>query len=65
MAYLPEFDPSQVATKTDMARIEGNLGDLKSGQAVLQSRIDRLFVTVAAGLFVIVAAMAGVVFTTL
>ena len=98
MAYLPEFDPDDVATKgdiaelraatktdiaelrtatktdiaelrtatkTDMARMDGNLGDLKSGQALLHSRIDRLFVTLVAGLFVIVAAMAGVVFTAL
>ncbi len=55
----------RAATKTDMARIEGNLGDLKGGQAVLHSRIDRLFVTLVAGLFVIVAAMAGFVFTAL
>ena len=55
----------RTATKTDMARMDGNLGDLKSGQALLHSRIDRLFVTLVAGLFVIVAAMAGVVFTAL
>jgi len=31
----------------------------------LGSRLDRLFLTLVAGFFVIVAAMAGVVFTTL
>ena len=97
MAYLPEFDPSDVATKSDIARLDTDItavhlelkefrAEMARGFAVVNdrfdrvddrfgrvddrfgrvdNRFDRLFLTLVAGLFVIVAAMAGVVFTAL
>ncbi len=46
--------------KSDVAKIES---DLKDGLTALNQRIDRLFVTLVAGLLTIVAAMAGVLFS--
>ncbi len=94
MAYLPTFDPTDVATKGDVAgvhseidRLRGDMHRLRDelrsemdafrtelrGEMVglrdemsgrfeaLGHRLDRLFLTLVAGLFVIVAAMAGLV----
>ena len=94
MAYLPEFDPEDVATKSDIAGLrvdtKADIARLDSGITALDlelkefraemangfadvnnrfdrvnDRFDRMFLTLVAGLFVVVAAMAGFVFTTL
>ena len=91
MAYLPEFDPKDVATRSDladfstemrsdmavfktemrsdMAEVKTELSDRFDRLEVrfdgLSARLDRMYQTLVAGLFVIVAAMAGIFFTAL
>ena len=69
MTHLPRYDPVDVATKTDIVGLRTDAIDLESRLNSrldgLGQRLDRLFLTLVAGLFVIVTAMAGVVFTTL
>ena len=73
MTHLPAYDPIQVATKLDVAdlksELKGDIGDLRNdmnaGQAAINSRLDRMYLALLAGLFVIVAAVAGVAFTAL
>ena len=58
MGSLPTVDLTDVATKADIALLRD---DVKG----LHERIDRLFITLVTGLFVIVAAMAGVFAATI
>ena len=60
MAHIPRFDPADVATKADL---KGLRVELREGLAAVNQRLDRLFQTLVAGLFVIVAAMIGLVLT--
>jgi hypothetical protein len=62
MTYLPAFDPAEVATKSDILKLESRL---ESGLAGTNARLDRLFLAVLAGLFAIVAAMAGILIAVL
>lgn len=55
MTQLPRFDPIEVATKADIA-------ELKDGMRAVNQRLDRLFLTLLAGLFGMIAAMAVVLF---
>ncbi len=66
----------RVDIKSDVGGLRADIGALESRLVSrldrvetrldgLGSRLDRLFLTLAAGFFVVVAAMAGVVFTTL
>jgi hypothetical protein len=57
MRHLPAFDPSQVATKADLKDLRS---DLNARMDALTSRMDRLLLTLAAGLFVIFASVMGV-----
>ena len=64
MAQLPRFDPTDVVTKADLAELRTELrGELRDGLAGVNQRLDRLFQTLVGGLFVIVAAMVGLVLT--
>lgn len=80
MAYLPEFDPKDVATRSDLAvfktEMRSDMADVKTELSDrfdrlevrfdgLGARLDRMYQTLVAGLFVIVAAMAGIFFTAL
>jgi hypothetical protein len=76
MTHLPRYDPVDVATKTDLTSLESRLTQrfdrvderfvrVEAQLDALVGRLDRLFRTLVAGWFVIVAAMAGVVFATL
>jgi hypothetical protein len=72
MTYLPSYDPSAVATRTDLSDVRTEIAALVTRfdrfEARLDhfdKRLDRLFLTLVAGLFVIVAAMAGVFAATL
>lgn len=80
MAYLPTFDPSDLATKADLHALGESLrgefallraefaemrAETRSDLGRMNQRIDRLFITLVAGLFTIVAAMAGVMTATL
>lgn len=76
MAYLPTTDLGTLATRSDLAVLRSDLTLLVDRvsdveQAVIRldgrmtQRLDRLFLTLVAGLFVIVAAMAGVVAASL
>ena len=60
MAQLPRFDPADVATKADLKELRVELRD---GLAAVNQRLDRLLQTLVTGLFVIVAAMVGLVLT--
>lgn len=62
--------------RTEMGELRGEMGELRSGMGELRSelldlrkefnsRLERMYTTLVAGLFVIVAAMAGVFFSTL
>jgi hypothetical protein len=74
MSYLAH-DPDEVATKTDLAQLKTELeaelkaefdpqfAELGNGLAAVNVRLDRLFLTLLAGLFVIIATMASVLFT--
>jgi hypothetical protein len=67
MTHLPSFDPSQVATKSDLSslevRVEKRFDQVDERLGQLDTRFDQLFIALVAGLFVIVAAMASVIFT--
>jgi hypothetical protein len=39
----------RVATKADIGELRRDIGDLKSGLAAVKSRLDRIFLTLAAG----------------
>ena len=101
MTHLPRYDPSEVATRSDVAALRSDFSGLETRlnrqfeqrfehidqrfarmderfdrvderfvrvEAQLDGlagRLDRFFLTLVAGLFVIVAAMAGVLFATL
>ena len=59
MACVPRFDPADVAT-ADLKELRIEFRD---GLAAANQRLDRLFQTPVARLFVIVAALIGVVLT--
>ena len=72
MTYLPSYDPSVVATHSDIRPLRSEIGELRaemgelrsemsSGLEALGKRIDRVLLTLVAGLFVIVAAFIGLV----
>ena len=68
MASLPSFDMTQLATKTDLAMLEARMGALEGRMASLEGAmvalgalLDRMYLTLVAGFFVIVAAMVGVI----
>ena len=64
MAHIPRFDPAGVATKADLKELRVELRvEIREGLAAVNQRLDRLFQTLVAGLFVIVAAMIGLVLT--
>jgi hypothetical protein len=67
MTHLPSFDPSQVATKSDLSslevRVEKRFDQVDERLGQLDTRFDQLFIALVAGLFVIVAAKASVIFT--
>lgn len=76
MAYLPIHASTELATRSGVAALETRFDRLdrrfdaleeaiSSMGRRLDQRIDRLFLTLVTGLFVIVAAMAGVVFGVL
>jgi hypothetical protein len=49
-----------LATKADLAALDTRMGALEAAMLNLGLRLDRMFQTMVAGLFVIVAAMVGV-----
>lgn len=69
MTYLPAYDPSEVATKSDLRELKQELKseigemkqELRSEMGELSKRIDRVLLTLAAGLFVIFAAVVGLI----
>jgi len=63
MAALPTFEIIDLATKTDLALLGSRMDRLEGAMVGLGSRLDRLFLTLTAGLFVIVAAMVGMFLT--
>ena len=74
MAALPQYDISEVATKRDVAvleaKIDARFDSLETRLASVETiviglgaRMDRMFLALIAGLFVIVATMAGVLIT--
>lgn len=64
MAQLPRFDPSDVATKSDLAALRSELrSELRDGLAAVNQRLDRLFLALLVGMFGVVAALIGVIFT--
>ena len=62
MAYLPAYDPSEIATKADIRGLETRLDRVEGSLAAINQRLDRLFLALVAGLFVVLAAMATAVF---
>ncbi len=60
MAQLPRFDPAEVATKTDLADLRGELRD---GLTAVNQRLDRLFLTLLIGMFGVAAALISLVFS--
>lgn len=62
MTHLPRNDPNDLVTKSDFSELRA---EVRSDFSALGERLDRMYLTLVAGLFVIVAAMTGVLFTTL
>lgn len=64
MTYLPSFQPDEIATRSDLGALRDEVSefraDLKAGLTALNLRMDRLFLTLVAGLLTVVAAMAGI-----
>ena len=58
MSHLFRYDPSQIAMKTDIARIESAIDALRGDIASLKTNL-------IGGLVVIVAAMLGILFAVL
>lgn len=73
MANLPTVEFADVATKSDIESLRSDMrsdfaslrNDMRSDFTVVHQRIDRLFITLVTGLFVIVAAMAGMFAATI
>ena len=65
MTYLPTFDPREIATKADLRDfkndVDGQFAVIDRRFDDLGKRIDRVLLTFAAGLFVIVAAVIGLI----
>jgi hypothetical protein len=62
MTHLSRNDPNDLVTKSDFSELRA---EVRSDFSALGERLDRMYLTLVAGLFVIVAAMTGVLFTTL
>jgi hypothetical protein len=67
MTFVSAFDPSEIATKGDIARLEERFSGIDRRFTVIDrrfddlgKRIDRVLLTLAAGLFVIFASVMGV-----
>jgi len=60
MANLAPVDLTDIPTKSDISLLRSDIASVRSDFEVVHERIDRLFITLVTGLFVIVAAMAGV-----
>lgn len=75
MTYLPDYKPSEVVTEKSLSEMkaatEKSLSDMKAATekgfsemkaelVVMNKRIDRVFVTLAAGMFAIFASVMGV-----
>ena len=63
MTHLPRYEPADVATKSDITELKSEIGELNVGLAAVNTRLDRLFLVLVAGLVAFIAAMASVIFT--
>lgn len=63
MTHLPRYEPADLATKSDIIELKSEIGELKVGLAAVNTRLDRLFLVLVAGLVAFIAAMASVTFT--
>jgi hypothetical protein len=68
MASVPTLDISSLATKADLKVLEVRMDALDARMTSLEAaviglgvRLDRMYLTLVAGLFVIVASMVGVI----
>jgi hypothetical protein len=65
MTYLPAFEPSDIASKGDIRDFKKDVNEqfaaIDRRFDELGERIDRVLLTLAAGLFVIVAAVIGLI----
>lgn len=68
MASLPTLDISGLATKADLKLLEVRMNALEARMTSLEAaviaiglRLDRMFLALVGGLFVVVAAMVGVI----
>jgi hypothetical protein len=69
MTYLPSYDPTEVATQNSVVDMRSELKEeirelrveMRAGFDSLGKRIDRVLLTLVAGLFVIVASTIGLV----
>jgi hypothetical protein len=66
MAYLPKYDPTDVARRADIDRLEGRIDrveleirEVRAGLAAVNARLDKLFLSLLAGMFVLLAAIGG------
>ena len=69
MTQLPRYDVIEVATRSDLVDLREEFtafrGEMRDGLMALNKRLDRLYLALLVGMFGVVAAMAGVFFTTL
>lgn len=54
-AYLPSRESSDLATRADFSALAGRMDRLESGIDAVNQRLDRLFLTLAAGLIAMTA----------
>ena len=57
MTHMPRYEPADVATKSDITELKSEIGELKVGLAAVNTRLDRLFLVLVAGLVAFIAAM--------
>lgn len=64
MTYRPTYEPSEVATEAGLDKLRSEVRELASDVnkrlAEMNTRIDRVLLTLATGLFVIFASVMGV-----
>lgn len=59
MAYLPHYDAADVARRADIDRLELELREVRGGLTAVNARLDKLFLSLLAGMFVLLAAIGG------
>lgn len=69
MTHLPDYDPTEVATKSDFSEFRGEMKaefsefrrEMNERLKALEERMNRILLTLIVGLFVVVASVVGLI----